>query len=79
MKNIAIYPNPAANEVNVMLKNKSETASYSIYDRSGRIVAKGNISAEGKINVSNLANGNYILSIETKNGEKFTDKLMIKK
>ncbi|WP_304343135.1 reprolysin-like metallopeptidase [Chryseobacterium koreense] len=79
VKNIAIYPNPAANEVNVMLKNKSESASYSIYDHSGRIVAKGNISAEGKINVSNLANGNYILNIELKNGEKITDKLMIKK
>ena len=59
--------------------NKSESASYKIYDATGRLVNAGNVTKEGKINVEKLINGNYILNIEMKNGEKLTEKLMIKK
>lgn len=78
-KNFAIYPNPAKHEVNVVLKNKSESAVYAIYDSTGRLVSKGALAQDGKVNVEKLINGNYILSIETKNGEKHSEKLMIKK
>ena len=78
LRGISIYPNPAKNEVNVIL-NKADAAKYMIYDLSGRIVSSGNVAAGGKINVERLATGNYVLSIQLKNGEKVTEKLMIKK
>jgi hypothetical protein len=78
VKNIGIYPNPAKNEINVKI-NKAETAKFMIYDASGRLMNSGNVSSDGKINVEKLMNGNYILTIELKNGEKLTEKLMIKK
>lgn len=78
LKGISIYPNPAKAEVNVIL-SKAEAAKYMIYDLSGRMVSSGNVAADGRINVERLATGNYILSIQLKNGEKVTEKLMIKK
>lgn len=79
VKNFAVYPNPATHEVNVVLKNKAENGDYIIYDATGRIVKKGTFIGEGKINVEKIANGNYILSVLLKNGDQFTEKLMIKK
>ncbi len=78
LKNVSIYPNPAKHEVNVKM-TKAETAKYSIIDMSGRSVNSGNLSADGKINVEKISNGNYILTIEMKNGETITEKLIIKK
>lgn len=78
IKNISIYPNPARNEVNVKIKN-SESAQYSIYETSGRLLKSGTVSADGKINVEKLMNGNYILTVELRNGEKVSEKLVIKK
>ena len=78
LKSVSIYPNPAKHEVNVLM-NKSEGAKFMIYDASGRLVNSGNINADGKINVEKIANGNYVLSILLKDGEKVTEKLMIKK
>lgn len=78
LKNISIYPNPAKHEVSIKM-NKSESASYAIYDAIGRLVNTGNVAKDGKINVEKLINGNYILNIEMKNGEKLSEKLMIKK
>ena len=78
VKNIGIYPNPAKNEVNIKM-NKAESAKFMIYDSSGRLMISGNASNDRKINVEKLMNGNYILTIELKNGEKLTEKLMIKR
>lgn len=78
LKRISIYPNPAKHTVNVKLA-KSEDAKYSIYDASGRLVSKGILATDGTINVEKITNGNYILTIELKNGEKLTEQLMIKK
>ena len=78
LKGLSIYPNPAKNEVNVIL-NKADATKYMIYDLLGRMVSSGNVAADGRINVERLATGNYVLSIQLKNGEKVTEKLMIKK
>ncbi|WP_027376152.1 reprolysin-like metallopeptidase [Kaistella palustris] len=78
LKSFAVYPNPAKNEVTVKM-NKAEGAKYRIFDATGRVITSGKVNAEGKLNVEKLTNGNYILSVETASGEKFSDKLMIKK
>ena len=43
------------------------------------MVKKGNLATDGKIGLEKISSGNYILSVELKNGEKFSEKLIIKK
>ena len=75
---VSVYPNPAKHIVNVKLA-KSESAKYTIYDVSGRLVSNGALANDGIINVEKITNGNYILTIEMKSGEQFTEQLLIKK
>ena len=78
VKSVSVYPNPAKHIVNVKLA-KSESAKYTIYDVSGRLVSNGALANDGIINVEKITNGNYILTIEMKSGEQFTEQLLIKK
>lgn len=77
LKAFAIYPNPAKNEITIDLKNTVKDGIYFIYDTSGRAIEKGNLNE--KISLKNLVNGNYIIQIQLKNGEKYTEKLLINK
>ena len=79
IKNYSIYPNPASDFINVSLKRLSQKADYEMYDASGRLVIKGSFSGESKIDVRSLTNGNYILSMILNNGEKVSEKFIIKK
>ncbi len=54
-----IYPNPASDFI--MVKNV-EVKSFMLYDTSGRLILKGSLN-EGKIDVRNLASGNYLLQL----------------
>jgi surface protein len=57
-----IYPNPATNFIYV--KN-SDAKNYTIFDQSGRIVARS-ILVNGEINIEALTVGNYILQINSR-------------
>ena len=76
---VRIYPNPATTQVNVSVGSRANGGNYSIYDASGRIIKRGTFSNDGIINTEKISNGNYILNIELKSGEKLTEKLMIKR
>lgn len=76
---VRIYPNPATTQVNVAVGSRANGGNYLIYDASGRIVKKGTFSNDGIINTEKISNGNYILNIELKSGEKLTEQLMIKR
>ena len=60
-RNISIFPNPARDHINVV--GMENTATYSITDLGGRIVAQGRLES-GRIPVSELSNGTYILLLE---------------
>jgi len=60
-RNISIFPNPARDHINVI--GMENTATYSITDLGGRIVAQGLLES-GRIPVSELSNGTYILLLE---------------
>ena len=60
-RNISIFPNPARDHINVV--GMENTATYSITDLGGRIVAQGLLES-GRIPVSELSNGTYILLLE---------------
>jgi hypothetical protein len=63
-QNISIYPNPANHSINIYNTANTPINSYTIYDVKGRklksLANKTNIS---KINVSNYAEGIYILEL----------------
>jgi len=68
-----LYPNPSNELVNIELV--SEIKSVEIYSLQGQKVL---ISSEKQINVSNLANGIYMVRVEDENGAVATQKLIKK-
>jgi plastocyanin len=70
---IAIYPNPAHNQVYVAAANGSEV---SLMDLGGRILAMQTVDqAEVAFNLSGMANGIYMIQIRS-NGEVITERVV---
>jgi hypothetical protein len=71
------YPNPA-NELIFIQKSNEKSISYVLVDRLGREVKKGSLTADiSDIDVSNLENGLYILSIMNEEGNLAQKKIQI--
>ena len=68
---VNVYPNPAKDIINI--SNVSSKAQFEIYSVGGQLVNQG--ITDGKVNVSKLTKGVYILSIES-NGEKTQTKFI---
>jgi hypothetical protein len=79
LKSFSIYPNPSYDVVNIKLKNSSQKAEYKLFDASGRLIKTGSFKGTTQVNVNNLLNGNYVISVLLENGEKLSEKLIIKK
>lgn len=75
----SIFPNPAKDEVNIRLKNQSDSGKYSMYDMSGKLVKSGEIKGNSKIRTDEFQTGNYIITLQLQNGEIYNEKLIIKK
>lgn len=72
-KNIVCYPNPADDIINF-----NATGKMNIYSSEGRLVlSNDNVDGSKGVNVSSLIKGNYILTIENKEG-KFSSKFIKK-
>ncbi|RYF16350.1 MAG: T9SS type A sorting domain-containing protein [Flavobacteriales bacterium] len=72
---IQIYPNPVTDILNVT--KVSDKATYKIYSAAGQLASSGNING-GKINVTSLVKGAYVISIEDKGKESFNSKFIKK-
>ncbi|MDF2932912.1 MAG: propanediol utilization protein [Chryseobacterium sp.] len=72
---IQIYPNPVSDILNVT--KVSDKATYKIYSAAGQLANSGNI-IDGKINVTSLVKGTYVISIEDKGKESFNSKFIKK-
>jgi hypothetical protein len=72
---IQIYPNPATDFLNVT--KVSDKAIYKIYNAAGQLVSNGNING-GRINVSALIKGAYLIAIEDKGNDSFKSKFIKK-
>ncbi|WP_276835455.1 reprolysin-like metallopeptidase, partial [Chryseobacterium cucumeris] len=72
---IQIYPNPATDVLNIT--KVSDKATYKIYSAAGQLVDRGNIN-NGKVNVSALVKGGYIITIDDKGIEQFKSKFIKK-
>ncbi|MEC5173301.1 M43 family zinc metalloprotease [Chryseobacterium nepalense] len=75
VSDIQIYPNPVSDILNIT--KVSDKASYKIYSTAGQLVRQGNI-IDGKINVSELIKGGYIITVEEKGKDLFTSKFIKK-
>ncbi|MGG5210763.1 reprolysin-like metallopeptidase [Chryseobacterium sp. MIQD13] len=72
---IQLYPNPANDVLNVT--KVSDKAMYKIYSATGQLVGDGNIN-DGKINVSSLVKGGYVITIDEKGKDQFRSKFIKK-
>ncbi|WP_343609642.1 reprolysin-like metallopeptidase [Chryseobacterium oranimense] len=72
---IQIYPNPVVDILNVT--KVSDKAVYKIYNTAGQLVGNGNIN-DGKINVSSLVKGGYVITIDEKDKDQFRSKFIKK-
>jgi hypothetical protein len=75
---LQVYPNPAANELNIDVHRFAGDCAISVYDYSGKRVVYTVVTGEQtvSINTSGLAAGVYYLSVQ--NGEKQYSQKFIK-
>ncbi len=71
---VSLYPNPAREQVNVMLEGEAE---ISVYDITGRILSTMSHEAgEAQLNVSELENGVYFINVRYANGSTSVSKFV---
>ncbi|WP_051289325.1 S8 family serine peptidase [Chryseobacterium daeguense] len=70
---VDFYPNPAKDYL--YIKEKENNLYISIYDVSGKLVLKTKLN-DGKLNISNLLKGNYIVNYVSKSGVSKTFKFI---
>ena len=68
--NFSMYPNPVANELNIVAKNNNTINAINIVDMNGRTVKNTNDAGMNNtaVNVSDLTSGVYFVTIETNEG-----------
>lgn len=76
-KKLAVYPNPASNEVNFSLVD-SKVESVEITDVTGKVVQKNNAVKNGKISISGLSAGVYFLRVKDDKGVTRIQKIIKK-
>ena len=65
-KNMTVYPNPASDYF--VINNANDVVSVKMYDISGRVVKSKLEAVDNRFDISDLENGVYTVSIETKTG-----------
>nr|WP_314495127.1 zinc-dependent metalloprotease family protein [uncultured Chryseobacterium sp.] len=79
-KNIfSIFPNPVKDEINIRMKNQSDSGKYLIYDLSGKLVKSGEIKGNTQIRTDGFQTGNYVITVQLENGKSYNEKLIIQK
>lgn len=78
-ESVSVYPNPASDNLTVKFAiYEQKEISFSVVDITGKLWINGNSSTtEGRIDVSHLQNGTYLLVI-TKDGNKHVKKFVVK-
>lgn len=79
-KNLTIYPNPSTGIVNILFnENSIESGKITVVDQLGKIVVNTNFSGSlGYVDLSNFDKGIYQIIILTQDGERFTEKIVLK-
>jgi len=62
-----VYPIPSSYEITVQTNNLSNN-KYELFDLNGKLVKENNFYQSAQINLSNLAQGTYLLKLHDENG-----------
>lgn len=62
---LKIYPNPAFDKISITTKIALQDATFDIYSISGRLISSNNSNINGKLDISNLPKGTYLLKVNT--------------
>jgi 3',5'-cyclic AMP phosphodiesterase CpdA len=62
---VNVYPNPATDQINIILPENISQAVFILYDIQNRILIQQQIGKKGMVSVSNFAAGIYIYQIKT--------------
>jgi lysyl endopeptidase len=73
---VRVYPNPSAGIYNINVSGGYTNLSYQLYNMLGQSVSNGSIATNGTINITNAANGVYMLKVAEPNGKTATFKLV---
>ena len=79
---VLIVPNPSQYQSKVYIASSSTSIKVGVYDAQGRLISSNRlVLANGmfSLNTSQYADGIYILYMETDDGNKYTEKLIIHK
>lgn len=73
---LKVYPNPATTYFSVVSRI-TEPLNCSIYDIGGRKLSEQKLSQNGRVDISNLSNGAYVIIFEDQYGNRGSRKLMV--
>ena len=81
MSNIDAYPNPANNMVTIPLNGFVGNGTVNIMDVTGKIISSKTVNANNliSIDVSDIANGNYIFDLKLQDGRSTKFNIVISK
>jgi hypothetical protein len=67
---VIIYPNPAANEVNVVFDGNQDIKTVSIHNRIGKPVSVFKVAGDSaNLNIENIPKGIYFISLINSHGD----------
>jgi hypothetical protein len=73
---IAMYPNPVQNILNVRLPHAIKTSvQVTITDLTGRVIRTEQLAANGEVNMNSLTNGTYLVTVND-NVQKVTRRIV---
>lgn len=81
IQKLNIFPNPTGGFVTIKVDNmNSKRLTYSLYTSNGALIEKGNFNTSiYSIDISKLAQGNYLLTIHDKKGNFIASEQVIRK
>ncbi|MCB9252627.1 MAG: T9SS type A sorting domain-containing protein [Flavobacteriales bacterium] len=69
---LSVYPNPAANVLNLRMLNAGNRAEYFIYGPEGKILLNGELNAaDSEVNIESIENGVYFVLVKDGNKRVF--------
>ena len=78
---LKLYPNPASESVEVQLMNQEVIQQVVIKDKLGESIKNLSFKAathQQKLDIKGLNEGIYVLELVTKQGKRYTQKLLVK-
>ena len=74
---VSIYPNPTSDYITIDTE-ESQGGTYKILNQAGKLFSSGSFESGEKLELPNLANGLYVVSIEAEGRTSF-QKLIVRK